>query len=189
MADTKQTSGISIREMRLPALVDGLPLACTLVVPAQEPALAHHSEKLDSSHAPVAVVIGPATGVKRQFYLSFAKYLAENGIPALTLDLRGIGESRPADLSTDKARWEDWALRDMPAAIEFMQRTYPQHDIVLVGHSVGAHVLAKATDAATDTYQKVKRVVSVTAQIPYWRTYDFPKNARHCLYMLTPKIT
>ena len=33
-----------------------------------------------------AIMIGPATGIKRRFYQSFATYLAENGFGVVTFD-------------------------------------------------------------------------------------------------------
>ncbi|MEO0405018.1 MAG: alpha/beta hydrolase, partial [Bacteroidota bacterium] len=41
-----------------------------------------------------AVLIGPATGIKKEFYTNFASYLCENGYAVLTFENRGIGESK-----------------------------------------------------------------------------------------------
>ena len=61
--------------------------------------------------AKAAIMIGPATGIKRQFYSAFATYLCEQGFGVITFDNRGIGGSvkgsvkqsdaslRPVDLS------------------------------------------------------------------------------------------
>ena len=40
-----------------------------------------------------AILIGPATGIQRQFYASFASFLAEKGYGVITFDNRGIGGS------------------------------------------------------------------------------------------------
>ena len=48
-----------------------------------------------------AVMIAPATGIKRQFYHNFATYLAEHGFGVLTFDNEGIGESLSTDLAKE----------------------------------------------------------------------------------------
>ncbi len=39
-----------------------------------------------------AILISPATGIKRHFYNSFAQFLCENKFAVLTFDNRGIGD-------------------------------------------------------------------------------------------------
>ena len=40
-----------------------------------------------------AIMLAPATGIKRKFYHSFCKFLAQNGYAILSFDNRGIGDS------------------------------------------------------------------------------------------------
>src|SRR5579883_2471388 len=42
-----------------------------------------------------AVVVNSATGVRRDYYAPFARFLAERGYTVVTYDYRGIGGSRP----------------------------------------------------------------------------------------------
>lgn len=65
-----------------------------------------------------AVMIGPATGIKKTFYNSFATHLAEQGYGVLTFENRGIGESLHARLKDSNATLRDWGYLDMPAALE-----------------------------------------------------------------------
>jgi predicted alpha/beta hydrolase len=71
-----------------------------------------------STAGPVTI-IGSATGVPQRFYGRFATYLAEHGRPTLTFDYRGIGLSAPEKLRGFPARFRDWGILDIPAAIAF----------------------------------------------------------------------
>jgi len=76
------TPAILSETVQLPAL-DGYPLTATL----------YHAPE------PVAqLVIAGATGVPQGFYRRFAEYAAQRGYSTLTLDYRGIGQSKPASL-------------------------------------------------------------------------------------------
>ncbi|NIQ59134.1 MAG: alpha/beta fold hydrolase, partial [Gammaproteobacteria bacterium] len=75
----------------------------------------------------------------------FARALADEGYRALALDPRGHGASqRP-----DGERWtfDDWARRDVPAALRHATEERPGF---LVGHSGGgaAGLIALATEPA-----------------------------------------
>ena len=49
-----------------------------------------------------AIIIGPATGIKRQVYANFASFLAENGYGVITFDNRGIGGSLVGNIKSSK---------------------------------------------------------------------------------------
>jgi len=129
----------------------------------------------------VAVVIGPATAVVRGYYSAFAAYLAENEIPVLTFDYRGIGDSRPESLNNFTATQRDWGKLDLPAAISHMHCLFPNRELVLVGHSIGMHSTAFSTGDSDDPYQLLSRIVSVSAQHAYWRHC----NAKTQLWFMT----
>ena len=46
-----------------------------------------------------AIMIAPATGIKRGFYQSLAAYLADSGFAVVTFDNRGIGDSLEGPIS------------------------------------------------------------------------------------------
>ena len=105
---------------------DGYKLAATLFTP---------ENKVEG-----AVLIGPATGIKRQFYTSFASYLAENGYGVITFDNRGIGESLSGKISDSAASLQCWGEQDMPAALAMLKSAFPQMHYHLVGHSAGGQL-------------------------------------------------
>jgi predicted alpha/beta hydrolase len=83
------------------------------------------------------LVLAGATAVPQRFYRRFAQYAAERGFDTLTLDYRGIGESRPATLKGFQMDYLDWARLDLAAAVEHMRDdTQP---LYMVGHSYGGH--------------------------------------------------
>lgn len=87
------------------------------------------------------LLINSATGVKQQIYFSFAKYLAENGFVVITYDYRGIGESKPEQMSGFKASMRIWGTVDFKTVTDFIQQEYPDYTKFCLGHSVGALIL------------------------------------------------
>lgn len=86
----------------------------------------------------VAVVLNGATGVPRDYYQHFARWLAaERGMACLTYDYRDFGTSLKRRLKDSDATMADWALKDMPAAQAEMRRRYPDAKLWVIGHSVG----------------------------------------------------
>ena len=91
-----------IEKIRIPC-ADDLELAGTFY-PAEE--------------VKAAVMVAPATGIKRGFYHNFASHLAENGYPVITFENRGIGESKNGSINKVNASLVNWGRLDMTAALE-----------------------------------------------------------------------
>ncbi len=94
-----------------------------------------------------AVLIGPATGIKRQFYSQFAIYLAQHGFAVLTYDNRGIGDSLYGKVKHNDASLQCWGLLDQPAAITELMSLFPNTRYHLVGHSAGGQLFGLAHNA------------------------------------------
>ena len=88
-----------------------------------------------------AVMIAPATGIKRQFYHNFATYLAKQGFGVLTFDNEGIGESLSTDLAKCDASLISWGRHDMPAVLDALQDTFADTTYHLIGHSAGGQLI------------------------------------------------
>ncbi len=88
-----------------------------------------------------AVMIAPATGIKRQFYHNFATHLAENGFGVLTFDNEGIGESLSSALAKCDASLISWGRHDMPAALDALQDEFSDATYHLIGHSAGGQLI------------------------------------------------
>ncbi|PYC21860.1 alpha/beta hydrolase [Aquipseudomonas alcaligenes] len=118
---TSDTQDIRREELQL-AAADGYPLRATLY------------------HAPqprARLLIGGATGVPQGFYRRFAEYAAQRGYSTLSLDYRGIGQSRPARLRGFEMRYLDWAHLDLAAALDHLHAD--DLPTFMIGHSFGGH--------------------------------------------------
>lgn len=131
---------------------------------------------------PIAVV-APALGVLQDFYLPFARWLAERGFTALTFDYRGTGASGgpPSERRVD-ADLFDWAedvagvlagaLAGAPGAPAKSTGAShaseavgsPDPPLVYVGHSMGLTLLA-----LSGAYGRVGAAVGVATPHAHWR--------------------
>lgn len=116
--------------------------------------------------ASAAVVIVCGAGIPARFYTHLARYLAERGAAALTFDYRGIGASRVGSLRKVMSGMEDWAVRDIGAALAVAAAAHPGLPLAAVAHSVGALLLGAAPGAS-----RLSRVVLLGAHTGYWRDY------------------
>jgi predicted alpha/beta hydrolase len=99
-----------------------------------------------------AILISSATGTPRRFYRHFAQYLADSGSRAvMTYDYRGMdgGLSRA---EARAARMSDWATMDFPAAAGALNRRYPDHPLVGLGHSFGGQAFGLSGTAELFTH-------------------------------------
>lgn len=99
-----------------------------------------------TTYAPIddikgAIIIGPATGIKRQVYANFASFLAENGYGVITFDNRGIGDSLAGNIKESNASLQCWGEKDMPAVFEQLKTTFPNTKYHLIGHSAGGQLV------------------------------------------------
>ncbi|MEW9797381.1 alpha/beta hydrolase family protein [Alteromonas sp. CYL-A6] len=93
------------------------------------------------------VMIGPATGIKRQFYSHFARYLCGRGFAVLTYDNRGIGESLQGSLAACDASLIHWGRHDMTAVLDTLNARFPGLPHFLVGHSAGGQLVGLMENA------------------------------------------
>jgi predicted alpha/beta hydrolase len=122
---------------------DQVQLAATVFTPPQ-------NQPLKS-----AILVAPATGVKRRFYSKFAAWLSTNGYAVITFNNRGIGDSLHGRLRDCKASIVDWGALDMPAVLSELHRQFPEaNSYHIVGHSAGGQVVGlmhNVTDEVGDT--------------------------------------
>lgn len=88
-----------------------------------------------------AVLIGPATGIKRQFYANFATFIAEAGYGVITFDNRGIGGSLLSEIKNSDTSLQCWGEKDMPAVLEQLKTAFPSTKYHLIGHSAGGQLV------------------------------------------------
>jgi predicted alpha/beta hydrolase len=110
-----------------------------------------------------AVVVAPATGVRRRLYEPMARFLAERGLAVVVPDWRGTGGSRPRSLRGFRATMRQWAELDLTAAIEWAEREWPGKPLVVLGHSFGGQGIGLSPAAP-----RLRAIVTVAAQNGWW---------------------
>ncbi len=116
-----------------------------------------------------AVMIAPATGIKRQFYHNFATYLAASGFGVLTFDNEGIGESLSSDLAKCDASLISWGRHDMPAVLDALQDEFADATYHLIGHSAGGQLIGLMPN-----YKAITSVFNVACSSGRIKNMDMP---------------
>ena len=116
-----------------------------------------------------ALMIAPATGIKRQFYHNFATYLAASGFGVLTFDNEGIGESLSSDLAKCDASLISWGRHDMPAVLDALQDEFADATYHLIGHSAGGQLIGLMPN-----YQAIASVFNVACSSGQIKNMDMP---------------
>lgn len=116
-----------------------------------------------------AVMIAPATGIKRQFYHNFATYLAEQGFGVLTFDNEGIGESLAGDLTKCDASLISWGRHDMPAVLDALRDEFAYASYHLIGHSAGGQLIGLMPN-----YKAITSVFNVACSSGQISNMDMP---------------
>jgi predicted alpha/beta hydrolase len=122
-------------------------------------------EPADGQPAATIVIVCGA-GIPARFYTHLARYLAQRGAAVLTFDYRGIGGSRTGSLRRMTSGMDDWAARDIGAALAAASAAHPDLPLCAVAHSVGTLMLGAAPGAS-----RLSRVVLLGAHTGYWRDY------------------
>jgi len=133
---------------------DGFPLACRV--------WALPGDRVESS----AALINSGAGIPSRFYDRFAAFLAQNGVPTVVYDYRGIGRSRPTSLRGFKASVEEWGSKDCAAVLDWLGDRFPGAERIVVGHSVGGFVTGFVTNGTL-----IDKMLLVSAHTGYWRDY------------------
>lgn len=94
-----------------------------------------------------AVMIAPATGIKRRFYNSFATHLSECGYGVICFDYRGIGDSKNGNINTIDASLINWGRLDMTAVFNALKTYFPNQVRHVVGHSAGGQLIGLMDNA------------------------------------------
>jgi predicted alpha/beta hydrolase len=131
----------------------------------------------DKRSAPA--LISAATDVPQRFYAAFARWLAQNGVDALTFDYRGIGASlRESHVRHCRALKQDWGQLDMPAALDWLRQRTGAGTVDLIGHSAGAQLVGLMPNHAS-----IRRVLMVAASSGYVWGLRFPYSIAAYAYL------
>lgn len=152
--ETLTSNPFTTREVSIPA-TDGFDIAAIVLEP--------HGE------AKAAIQFSSGTGIKKEFYLKFARFLAEQGFIVVVYDYRGIGGSRPASLRGFEATTRDWGERDMPGVLNWLHWHYPHVKKFIIAHSMGGQLVGLMPN-----HHLLAGVVSIASSVGYWRIFPAP---------------
>lgn len=116
-----------------------------------------------------AVMIAPATGVKRIFYHSFATYLSENGYGVICFDNRGVGDSVQGSINSGNPSLISWGSLDMPAVLRKLQELFPSTSYHIIGHSAGGQLIG-----LMDNSKDISSFLAVASSSGSVRNINFP---------------
>lgn len=128
---------------------DGFELSATLCLPTGAPR--------------GAVLIAGAMATPQTHYHAFARWLAHQGLAALTFDYRGTHASGGERVARIAASFDTWGQQDLSAAARELARRLPEVPHYFLGHSLGGQLLPSCTGQ-----QRFARAVIVASGSGYW---------------------
>ncbi|MFG2499273.1 alpha/beta fold hydrolase [Streptomyces sp. NPDC048441] len=128
-----------------PEPVEELPLLVTAQLPdgARFPIRALRTLDGASADPAPAVLILPAMGTPARYYRAFARQLHAEGLTAVTVDLRGQGESTPRVTDADAVDhgYRTIVEQDLVAVVDAIRAELgPEPPLFLLGHSLGGQL-------------------------------------------------
>jgi len=144
-----------------------------------------HLVKEDSKRI---VIINSALGVKKEFYLEFAKYLSvSKNVSVLIWDPRGVGGSKYTHPRKDEARLRDWGIIDFDSVLNFAftDLNYKWSDIHVIGHSAGGHLMGLA-----DSFKNLNSITLIASGVSSVNSYSLSTQIKMYLqwYFLVPLV-
>jgi len=131
------------------------------------------------------LLLAGAMGVRQDFYEPLARFLAENGVHALTFDYRGMGASRDASLRGFRADVTTWAQSDLDAMLREARAMDPGLPAFALGHSLGGQLFGSVPEGA-----RLDAFVTVTAGSGwYGHNERMPLQVRFLWFVAIPLLT
>lgn len=123
------------------------------------------------------------TATKKEFYLSFLSFLAENGYLCCLWDYRSNGDSKSGDLKYSDHTYSDYGTKDMPAIKNYLNKQYPNLPYFLIGHSTGGQQIG-----FMDNLKNVKGIVDIAVSFGYYpyMPFGYRMKAYFFFYMFNP---
>ena len=146
-----QTGFLMIEESSV-VTKDGVRLSTTVISPTME------ARGVIQFHA--------GTVIRKEYYLKFGRYLAEQGYVVVLFDYRGVGGSRPVSLRGYEASISDWGIKDGSAVLSWIRSTYPQLPVHLFAHSMGGQILG-----LMDNWHLFDKLIVVASSSGNWHNF------------------
>jgi predicted alpha/beta hydrolase len=147
---------------------DGIKLKGTLLIPEKVKAV---------------VQFNCGTGTKREVYLSFLTYLAENGYLCCLWNYRGSGKSSSENLGQCDFTFSDYGTKDMVAIKKYLNEAFPDFPFLMIAHSAGGQQIG-----FMDNLNNVKGVINFAVSSGYYSNMPFAYRikAYFYFYVFTP---
>ena len=137
-----------------------------------------------SKHIKSAVLIAPATGIKKRFYNSFATFLAKNGYGVICFENRGVGESKKGNsINEGEASLISWGQLYLTAAFSHLKLEFPKSDYHIIGHSAGGQLIGLMDDVSE--IKSIFNFASSSGSLNYM-SYPFKLHASFFLNIFIP---
>ncbi len=132
------------------------------------------------------MIIVSAAGVLQSFYKKIAEFFQKNSISTITFDYAGIGKSLHGSIKNENSNLANWGNRDLEAVIKYTIETFPNHKIILLGHSIGGQLIG-----LTPSSYMADKIILVAAQSGYWRFWKGVYKIKMWVnwYLLVPALT
>ncbi len=123
------------------------------------------------------------TGTKKEVYLSFLTYLANNDYICCLWDYRGVGNSSTENLSRCDFTFSDYGTKDMPTIKTFLTNKYPNLPFLIVAHSAGGQQIGFMNDL-----NNIKGVINFAVSSGYYPNmpFKYKMKAYFYFYFFTP---
>ena len=149
----------------------------------------HHAVKCSLYNAISSdkiIIIVSAAGVLQSFYKKLAEFFQKNKISTITFDYTGIGKSLNRNIKNENSSLTNWGNRDLEAVINHTIEIYPNHNLILLGHSIGGQLIGLAPSS-----YKADKIILVAAQSGYWKFWKGASRIRMWVnwYLLVPALT
>jgi predicted alpha/beta hydrolase len=117
---------------------------------------------LEPENPKAVVQINGGTGFPKEFYLSFARFLAEQGFVSCVFDYRGTCASAPEDMRHCEYTFLQYGTHDMPAVLDYLDDAFPNLPKLQFGHSVGGQQIGFMPN-----YSKIKGLITFATSVGY----------------------
>ncbi|UZR96800.1 alpha/beta hydrolase family protein [Chondrinema litorale] len=135
--------------------------------------------KPDNPKAVVQFNCGTAT--KKEFYLPFLTYLAENDFLCCFWNYRGTLASD--NLKDSTFRFIDYGTKDMPAIKDYLESRFPKLPFIFIGHSAGGQQIGFIKNL-----DNVEGIINIAVSSGYYLNmpFDYRIKAYFFFYFFSP---
>lgn len=123
------------------------------------------------------VLMLPGVGVPQRVFRHLGTWLALQGARAVSIDYRGMAESRAAAPTGNEASLRIWAERDAVGALRYVEASGGGRPVFLLGHSFGGQTLG-----FSDEFRRLRAALLIGSQLAPTQHWDGFEKFKVLLY-------